>query len=465
MIQNKYQQHIENTHTQINQVSETFCVAKWKQVTIHLQNGQTHSCHHPETHKIPLSEIKNNPSALHNTEYKKQQRKLMLEGKRPDECNYCWKVEDAGKLSDRAFKSADHWAFPYINDIASKPWDNNVDPSYVEVSFSNVCNFKCSYCAPHISSQWMEEINRHGPYPTSGKFNNIEWLKNDEKMPIPVREENPYVNAFWEWWPTMYKELQTFRITGGEPLLSKDTFRVLDYIIENPNPNLTLGINSNLCVPDELVDKFIKKMQIIQSGKKIKNFILYTSAEAHGAQNDYIRFGMDYNKWLSVVDRILKEVPGSAITIMSTYNLLSLPSYTKLLDDVLKIRIKYSYLQQLIGRSALSLDIPYLRHPAHQSVYIMPPDMLHYVDEQIKFMENNIESRANEYAGFKEVEIYKLRRIKSVIHEELDKPNKNLTTYRKDFISFVDEHDKRRNTNFLNTFPEFNDAYTQWKNL
>ena len=465
MIQDKYQQHVENTNTQINQVSETFCVAKWKQVTIHLQNGHTHSCHHPNTHKILIEEIQKDPSALHNTTFKKEQRKLMLEGKRPSECNYCWKVEDAGKLSDRAFKSADYWAFPYISDIARKPWNDNVDPSYVEVSFSNVCNFKCSYCAPHISSQWMEEVSKYGPYPTSGKFNNIEWLKNESKMPIPHRENNPYVDAFWAWWPTMYNELQVFRITGGEPLLSKDTFRVLDYIIDNPNPNLTLGINSNLCVPDELVDKFIKKMQIIQSEKKIKNFILYTSAEAHGAQNDYIRFGMDYNKWLNVVNRILKEVPNPAISIMSTYNLLSLPSYTKLLDDVLQIRIKYSHISQLNGRFVLTIDIPYLRDPAHQSVCIMPKEMLHYVDEQIKFMEDNIKSELNNYAGFTEVETYKLRRIKSVIHEELAKPAYNLNTLRKDFVSFVDEHDKRRNTNFLNTFPEFNDIYEQWKKI
>ena len=32
-----------------------FCIAKWSQVTMHLHNGMTHSCHHPIPHKIPLS--------------------------------------------------------------------------------------------------------------------------------------------------------------------------------------------------------------------------------------------------------------------------------------------------------------------------------------------------------------------------------------------------------------------------
>ena len=29
-----------------------FCLAKWTQVTMHLHDGTTHSCHHPTPHKI-----------------------------------------------------------------------------------------------------------------------------------------------------------------------------------------------------------------------------------------------------------------------------------------------------------------------------------------------------------------------------------------------------------------------------
>ena len=62
----------------LNKVGCGFCLAKWTQVTMHLNNGYTHSCHHPSTHKIPLNEIANNPSALHNTSFKKQKRKECL---------------------------------------------------------------------------------------------------------------------------------------------------------------------------------------------------------------------------------------------------------------------------------------------------------------------------------------------------------------------------------------------------
>ena len=78
---------------EIDKISSSFCAAKWTQGTIYLQNGTTHSCHHPTVHNIPLTELAENPTALHNTNYKKEQRKLMLEGQRPKECEYCWNIE------------------------------------------------------------------------------------------------------------------------------------------------------------------------------------------------------------------------------------------------------------------------------------------------------------------------------------------------------------------------------------
>jgi len=82
------------TKEELNNTGCGFCLAKWTQVTIHLQLGRTHSCHHPDTHPIPLVELNRNPSALHNTRFKKEKRKEMLEGQRPSECQYCWNVED-----------------------------------------------------------------------------------------------------------------------------------------------------------------------------------------------------------------------------------------------------------------------------------------------------------------------------------------------------------------------------------
>ena len=82
-----------------NEISSTFCSAKWHMVTLHLAQGETHSCYHPWTHKIPIEEIKADPGAIHNTSFKKSQRVIMLKGGRPSECQYCWNMEDLGTIS------------------------------------------------------------------------------------------------------------------------------------------------------------------------------------------------------------------------------------------------------------------------------------------------------------------------------------------------------------------------------
>lgn len=462
-----YEEHLKKVNADINEVSPTFCIAKWKQVTMHLQNGNTHSCHHPNPHYVPVEEIMRNYKALHNSEFKKQQRKLMLEGKRPSECDYCWRVEDApgNHYSDRTYKSADgSWAMPYLNDIKNKPWYDDTDPSYVEVSFGNVCNFKCSYCAPHISSKWMEEIEKYGAYPTTHNYNNLGWIKSENKMPIPNNEENPYVDAFWNWFPDMYKNLKYFRITGGEPLLNKNTFKVLDYIIEHPNPELEVAINTNMNPPKELFDRFLEKCKIIINEKKLKNFKLFTSAEAHGKQSEYIRFGMDYNMWLENMHRTYKEIPGIQFTIMSTYNILSLTTYIPFLKDVLDIKREYSTAEH----SPLLLDIPYLRHPEHQSVFIMNKELLPMIEEQVTYMCQNLEHKgwhgtANK--GFYDTEAEKLKRIYTMAKDSIEHPNQWLDTNRRDFAIFVDEHDVRRGTDFVETFPELESFYNVCRKL
>ena len=319
------------------------CIAKWKQVTMHLQNGHTHSCHHPSSHHVPLEEVLANPTALHNTKYKKEQRRQMLTGQRPAECDYCWRVEDQAKgaYSDRVMKSSEYWAWPSRDEVTALPWDADVDPSYVEVSFGNVCNFKCGYCSPHISSKWMEEIQQHGPYPTSGRFNNLDWIRDQNLMPIPNNQDNPYVDAFWQWWPRLYGNLQHFRITGGEPLLNKNTFKVLDHVIDHPNPQLDLSINTNMCPPAELLDQAIERFKRIIGEGKVRKFKLFTSAEAHGSQAEYIRHGMDYGLWLDNIRKVLMQVPEMEFTVMSTYNIMSIPSFGRFLEDMLSIKREF----------------------------------------------------------------------------------------------------------------------------
>lgn len=458
--------------TTLNKTGCGFCLAKWTQVTIHLQMGQTHSCHHPTSHKISKVAIKRNPSALHNTRQKKRARKEMLEGKRPSECEYCWKIEDnSPEFSDRVYKSNEPWSKPYLDEIKELGWRSDFNPKYVEVSFSNVCNFKCSYCGPSYSSKWMQEIKKYGEYPTSTKFNDIKWLEDDGKMPIHHLDDNPYVEAFWKWWPDLYHDLHTFRITGGEPLLMADTWKLLDYIIDNPTPNkeLKLGINTNLGVPDELIDKLIEKLKIIEKRGLVKELIIYTSCDTSGEQAEYVRHGLVYDKFVNNVDKLLSSSERISIVIMSTFNALSIPRYKELLRFGYDMKKKHNN-KNRYWQPSLFIDSSYLRYPLHQTVKLLPVKWIDKVNELAEYADGlRFVNKTDEeqwyphHMGFTDIEIDKIKRIADWMGD-VDS-DEEITKNRKDFYKFFSNHDKRRGTDFCKTFPELAEFYNECKQL
>ena len=126
--------------------SKSFCGAKWYNATTWLGSGTTASCHHPPAHKIPLEEIADNPSAIHNTKHKKAMRKMMQDGERPLECEYCWKIEDIGRdnISDRVFKSV-IYTEEELERIYSADWKDDTGLRTFEIAFDRTCNLSCSY--------------------------------------------------------------------------------------------------------------------------------------------------------------------------------------------------------------------------------------------------------------------------------------------------------------------------------
>ena len=451
--------HLIKIHQRLDAVSPTYCVAKWQQVTIHLATGQTHSCHHPATHKIPVEELVNNPSALHNTKFKKEQRRLMLEGKRPAECDYCWRAEDApgDHKSDRIKKSADPvWGTPFLESSAKLAWDANVLPAYVEVSFSNVCNFGCAYCSPEISSTLMQETNRHGPIQLSqSKEHDLSFLKSQGRFPIAHRDPNPYIDAWWKWWPELYPALKVFRITGGEPLLSKETFRTLDWIIANPNPDLELAINTNLGVADDTLKEFLEKCNYIVENNLVKSLKIFTSCDTHGEQAEYIRKGLNYRKWYNNLWNISLQYPSIEVTIMVTFNLLSIPRFELFLRDMLAMRQAAVTRVTKTGMRGVSLDFPYLRHPRYLSTLIADTNLLVKLSACVGFMKRNLANynEVNYHNGFYPHEVDNLERVYNVALAEWPASPENIRA-RDDFYLYIKETDRRNGTDFTKIFPE-----------
>ncbi|NBX50690.1 hypothetical protein EBT25_12315, partial [bacterium] len=164
---------------------------------------------------------------------------------------------------------------------AKGSYEQNINPEYLEINFGNECNFKCGYCHPKYSTRFYQEIKEHGPV-TSVKNHrcDIDWMKLYQR-----EEENPYVDAFWKWWPELRKTLNIMRITGGEPTMHRSTYQVLDEIDKDPMPWLELNINSNLGTKTALVEKMSKAVRKLSDENKIRSFKLFSSIDGFGRPN------------------------------------------------------------------------------------------------------------------------------------------------------------------------------------
>ena len=329
-------QNISPIKKQLDSVSPSFCLAKWLHVSLHLTTGKTSSCYHPVAHSIDKQEIKKNPAALHNTAQKRRERAQMLKGERPPGCSYCWRIEDAGNhLSDRHCRSSEHWANNRFDEVVRGGSDYPVVPSYVEVNFSHVCQFKCSYCYPHVSTAWLEESRKHGPWPTIKPVHDVKDLKQTGLFQGPAGK-NPYLAAFWKWWPELYPQLKVFRMTGGEPLIDRNTYRVLDYISRHPHPGLELAVTSNLCPPKKTMARFQNKIDELLQNQKISRFMLFPSIDTWGRQAEYIRHGLNVREFEENVRELAKKMPEILISFIVTGNALSPFGLKKLLEKILE---------------------------------------------------------------------------------------------------------------------------------
>lgn len=404
----------------LDQVGPGFCLAKWTNSTMHLGMGKTHSCHHPVPQLIPVEEITADPSALHNSSYKKSIRNEMLNGQRPSECNYCWKIEDNNTISDRVLMSAKSDSIFHFNKIKQT---NEYDPTYLEVSFSNSCNFACAYCGPAFSSKWSKEIQLHGGYPTS---NYNAYIENN----ISDTEQNPYIEAFWKYLPVIYKGLQTLRITGGEPMMSKHTDILLEYIANNSNKHMTLVINTNLGVSDRKFLDFLARLSKVE--QNVKRIDIATSCESYGNKAEYVRDGLNFEKWYNNCVYILENFPKVNLQLMCAYNVFSITSFTEFLKIIKNLQTKYK---------RVYLSITYVCDPSFMSIAVAPKEWISYLQESKNFINKNFtketEQRFEHVIAFFNDSVQNKQELIHLSH-------------------FITEYDKRRNKNFISIFPEYN---------
>lgn len=483
VFQNK--ENLDSVIDGLNSVSSSLCLAKFTQVTLHLGLGLVHSCHHPKAHKIPLEEIEKDPAALFNTSILKTARKEMLNNTRPAECDYCWRIEDNKNLSDRYYKSANDWAITEYDKIINSTGDEIFKPTYLEVSFGNACNLKCVYCGPEFSSKWTEELKSKGPIVITDGDRKKQWVQgwqDLDNITIPNKDFNPYIEAFWKWFPEIYPTLKVYRITGGEPLLNKNTIKSLDYIIDNPREDLELAINTNLSVPEKVWKHFLKKLIELEKSAKFKKITIYASLESWCKKAEYARSDLEFSLLKDRFEELLEKTSVRCV-IVSTYNILAITSFKNVLEWILTLKKQFNYnikrdqihkdtkidirkngTVNSVNNFRVGIDVPYLRHPKFLDAQYCDDNLLmDYMIPSLEYMIENIgDNPYNMHLGFEKYEVEKFQRI---VENRLYFNNANTETniIRAKFFDFVNQIDKRRGESFLETFPEMFEYYEECK--
>jgi organic radical activating enzyme len=373
----------------------------------------------------------------------------MQQGERPAGCEYCWKIEDIGRdnISDRVYKTV-------IYSDEDLNYAYNADPSQdinlrtLEISFDRTCQFACSYCNPAFSSTWVKDINANGPYMdlvSDGR--NHFTHSHDSAQLFKYGESNPYVDAFFQWWESdLHETLDELRITGGEPLMSGYTWKLLDWFKNNKGRSKTkLAINSNLGTQVDLNRLFDSVDSPID---------LYTSNESIGSHAEYIRDGLVWDDWFTTVELIcdnFAETKLRGLHIMCTINALCLESLTEFLDCMI-------YWKRCYGKNFPNFTLNILRFPSFQSPLVLP-------DEIRTKHKNNLENwlKSNNNDLLHQHEINHIQRLIDYL-DVVKTPHADaaeISILQKDFKKFYMQYDERRGKSFENTFPNLFDWFNK----
>lgn len=425
----------------LDKKSASFCAAKWYNATIWLGSGMTTSCHHPPAHHIDFGRIIEHPAAIHNTLQKKQDRKMMIYGERPAGCEYCWKIEDMGRdaVSDRVYKSRIYTQEELDEAYAADP-AADINLKTLEIAFDRTCQLACSYCNPAFSSTWVRDIKTNGAYQglVSDGRNHFTHAHDSAQL-YAYGETNPYVDAFFRWWETdLHRTLKELRITGGEPLMSAHTWKLIEWFRDNPGRSQTrLAINSNLSMSSDRVQELLDACDGIELD-------IYTSNESMGSHAEYIRDGLEWQQWADNMWLLMRTRRLRGLHVMNTINALCLESLPEFLTMLIDWKSQW-------GADFPNFTLNILRFPSFQSPLVLPDTIrMHHRDRLQRWLDiytDHVMLQQHERNHVQRLIDY-LDVVKTPHSDAFDMPKLH-----NDFRLFYQQYDQRRGKNFSKTFP------------
>ena len=260
---------------------------------------------------------------VYNSNNMKQLRRDFIQGKKPDRCVRCWNEEADGVTSKRQLLKHRFKPLGYTTNWEQDDISNLL---YVSISFGNNCNLKCRICDHTSSSQIAIENIKHSAekklHPAYMSLKNGLWIKKDNAS-VWDNLSDPNLNFIH------------LDISGGEPMLSKKHFSVLQELVNsNRSKDITIHYNTNGTIfPAEHID-LLKQFKSVDIALSIDNLHKQFEYERSGAIWNDVANNID--KYLSINYPTIKISIHLAINIQNVYYLPEVCDWisTKDFDEV-----------------------------------------------------------------------------------------------------------------------------------
>lgn len=399
----------------------TACQSKWTWSTIFLNQLSTASCHKVSPVPFSLEDFDN----FHNVPKKIADRKLMLEGKWPTGgCEYCQVIEESGGWSDRQHNLEIRNLTP--PELETDPTAVIVTPRLLEIFAQNTCNLSCTYCNSNLSSKIEQENKKFGAF-----------SKNGVDIPvidIPTSATKEYFEKFFTWLEKNILVLRRLHLLGGETMIQHELMtRTLDIIENHPNPELELCVFSNLNTPRKYWDLYTNRIKDLQHHRHLKVFDLVASIDCWGAEAEYVRSGLNLHKFEEYFAWASEQHDWMRLTVNQTITSLTMRTMADLID---KISVYNKH-----------------KHIGHYFQFYVGPQMFQHPKQYAyDFWAKDFENIFKAMPTHTPAQLEAIPRMQGIQAHLQQSTQHNFEEINKLHV-YLDELDRRRNTNWRSTFP------------
>jgi hypothetical protein len=212
----------------------------------------------------------------------------MLAGEELEECNVC----NNKLLNTKVYR--DYFNHMFKKDIekayanTTEDGETNLPVVSFDYRFSNLCNFKCRMCGSMLSSQWEAEERKHN----FSAVNENLWMQTPIKKQIEKFTKNVAEKEFSD--AIENKVIEEIYWVGGEPLMYEEHWRYMNRLVEIDHAkHVQARYNTNLSrIKYKNIDLF-KDLLV-----NFKNWRVCASIDGTGKIGEWIRTGLNYEKWI-----------------------------------------------------------------------------------------------------------------------------------------------------------------------